>query len=215
MVWWEADGIEPLARRDRVYSAATAPACPYLRFPNRCIWLQKGARLFISVAYSRYIRGLQNITLNWRKREVLIPNGNAIRLVSSERRTLVRLRFQSGGRLSARCSYAVAHQSLSRRCRHPGRLAFHYGGAVRCRSPHVAVPRVFETRCRAVGDRSELRSFGVPSEIRTPDLPLRRRMLYSNELRERSERLSNSFRQPLSAPRSAKFSVNLEGNDAH
>ena len=27
--WWEVDGIEPLARRDRVYSAATAPACPY------------------------------------------------------------------------------------------------------------------------------------------------------------------------------------------
>lgn len=40
-VWWEADGIEPLARRDRVYSAATAPACPYLRFPIvSFIWLQ-------------------------------------------------------------------------------------------------------------------------------------------------------------------------------
>jgi hypothetical protein len=33
-VWWEADGIEPLARRDRVYGAATAPACPYLHFPS-------------------------------------------------------------------------------------------------------------------------------------------------------------------------------------
>jgi hypothetical protein len=33
LIWWEADGIEPLARRDRVYSAATAPACPYLHFP--------------------------------------------------------------------------------------------------------------------------------------------------------------------------------------
>ena len=31
--WWEVDGIEPLARRDCVYSAATAPACPYLHFP--------------------------------------------------------------------------------------------------------------------------------------------------------------------------------------
>jgi len=27
------DGIELLARRDCVYSAATAPACPYLHFP--------------------------------------------------------------------------------------------------------------------------------------------------------------------------------------
>jgi hypothetical protein len=53
---------------------------------------------------------------------------------------------------------------------------------VRCRSPHVAVPRVFKTRCRAVGDRSV---FGVPSEIRTPSLPHRRRTLCSNELRER------------------------------
>ncbi len=32
--WWEVDGIEPLARRDRVYSAATAPACPYWHFPG-------------------------------------------------------------------------------------------------------------------------------------------------------------------------------------
>ena len=54
---------------------------------------------------------------------------------------------------------------------------------MRCRSPHVAVPLVFKTRCRAVGDRS--RSSGVPSESRTPYLPLRRRTLWSNELRER------------------------------
>jgi len=32
--WWEVDGIEPLARRDRVYDAATAPACPYWHFPK-------------------------------------------------------------------------------------------------------------------------------------------------------------------------------------
>ena len=35
--WWEVDGIEPLARRDRVYSAATAPACPYCTSHN---WLR-------------------------------------------------------------------------------------------------------------------------------------------------------------------------------
>ena len=79
--WWEADGIEPLARRDRVYSAATAPACPYLHFPIVAFGcrdrsrtdleqlmrlpgsrtsLQNSARLFISIAYSRYVRGLQN-----------------------------------------------------------------------------------------------------------------------------------------------------------
>jgi hypothetical protein len=58
--------------------------------------LLKGARLFISVAYSRYLRGLQNfplMCLNWRKREVLIPNGVAIHLASNERRTPARLRF--------------------------------------------------------------------------------------------------------------------------
>ncbi len=156
--WWEVDGIEPLAKKDCVYSAATAPACPYLHFPN------------------------------WRKREVLIPNGArpSISLRTSAGR-LSGYVSAFGGRLSARCSYAEAYHSLSKRCRHPDRLAFQdqpstIGGAVRCRSPHVAVPRVFKTRCRAVGDRSV---FGVPSEIRTPYLPLRRRMLCSNELRER------------------------------
>ena len=118
--WWEADGIEPLARRDRVYSAATAPACPYLHFPIVAFGcrersrtdleqlmrlpgsrtsLQNSARLLISVAYSRSIRGLQNFRSvalypNWRKREVLIPNGKAIHLASNERRTPVRLRFR-------------------------------------------------------------------------------------------------------------------------
>lgn len=48
-------------------------------------------------------------------------------------------------------------------------------------------------RCRAANFQNPLPSRrrplpianGVPSEIRTPDLPLRRRTLYSNELRER------------------------------
>jgi hypothetical protein len=31
---------------------------------------------------------------NWRKREVLIPNGKATHLASNERRTPVRLRFR-------------------------------------------------------------------------------------------------------------------------
>jgi hypothetical protein len=75
--WWEVDGIEPLAKKDRVYSAATAPACPYLHFPN------------------------------WRKREVLIPNG-ATPSISLRTSAGLLSGYVSvfGGRLSARCSYA-------------------------------------------------------------------------------------------------------------
>lgn len=28
-IWWGADGIEPLAFKEDVYSVPTAPACPY------------------------------------------------------------------------------------------------------------------------------------------------------------------------------------------
>jgi hypothetical protein len=75
--WWEVDGIEPLAKKDCVYSAATAPACPYLHFPN------------------------------WRKREVLIPNG-ATPSISLRTSAGLLSGYVSvfGGRLSARCSYA-------------------------------------------------------------------------------------------------------------
>ena len=86
--WWEADGIEPLARRDRVYSAATAPACPYgtsrvwLRAPglHRAIaayetaWVPNrptranGAKAFNSLACCRYFRGQQK----WRMPDVSI-----------------------------------------------------------------------------------------------------------------------------------------------
>ncbi len=154
--WWEVDGIEPLAKKDCVYSAATAPACPYLHFPN------------------------------WRKREALIPNGA---------RPSISLRTSAGllsgyvsvfgGRLSARCSYARGVPFALQAMPTPWSVNLpKIGGAVRCRSPHVAVPRVFKTRCRAVGDRSVL---GVPCRIRTCFLPHRRRMLCSNELREQSE----------------------------
>src|SRR5215471_8545936 len=78
--WWEVDGIEPLARRDRVYSAATAPACPYgtsrvwlrapglhraiaayetARAPNRPT-RTNGAKALNSLAYCRYLRSQQN-----------------------------------------------------------------------------------------------------------------------------------------------------------
>ena len=83
------DGIEPLARRDRVYSAATAPACPYgtsrvwLRAPglHRAIaayetaWVPnrrtraKDAKAFNSLACCRYFRGQQN---EWRMPDVSI-----------------------------------------------------------------------------------------------------------------------------------------------
>jgi hypothetical protein len=110
-----------------------APACPYLHFPN------------------------------WRKREVLIPNGA---------RPSISLRTSAGllsgyvsvfgGRLSARCSYAsgvpfALHAMPIPRSVNLPKLSLQIGGAVRCRSPHVAVPRVFETRCRAAGYRSVLR----------------------------------------------------------
>src|SRR5215471_14160403 len=80
--WWEVDGIEPLARRDRVYSAATAPACPYgtsriwLRAPglHRAVvayetaWVpNRPARIkwcegfqLPRFFYCRYVRGRQN-----------------------------------------------------------------------------------------------------------------------------------------------------------
>ena len=117
VVWWEVDGIEPLARRDRVYSAATAPACPYLHFPivlfgcrdrSRTDFeqlmrlpgsrtsLQMSARLFhLHRVQPVRPRSAEFPALypNWRKREVLIPNGKAIHLASNERRTPVRLRF--------------------------------------------------------------------------------------------------------------------------
>ena len=95
--WWEVDGIEPLARRDRVYSAATAPACPYgtshvwLRAPglHRAVaayetaWVPNrptradGAKAFNSLACRRYFRGQQNdggcLTPYWRMAEHLKP----------------------------------------------------------------------------------------------------------------------------------------------
>lgn len=89
--WRELDEANLVPRSDHACSADTAPAPSLLALPP---------------AFAI-----------WRKREVLIPNGWAIHLASNERRTLVRLRFPSGGRLSARCPYAVAYHSLSRRCR--------------------------------------------------------------------------------------------------
>ena len=125
--WWEVDGIEPLAKKDCVYSAATAPACPYLHFPN------------------------------WRKREVLIPNGT---------RPSISLRTSAGlpsgyvsvfgGRLSARCSYAEAYHSLSKRCRHPDRLTFRSW-----RSGEVSIP----TRCRAARFQNPLPSRRRPLRV--------------------------------------------------
>jgi hypothetical protein len=123
--WWEVDGIEPLAKKDCVYSAATAPACPYLHFPN------------------------------WRKREVLIPNGA---------RPSISLRTSAGllsgyvslfgGRLSARCSYAEAYQSHSKRCRHPDRLTFQDSTFQDWRSGEVSIP----ARCRAARFQNPLPS---------------------------------------------------------
>jgi hypothetical protein len=67
----------------------------------------------------------------------------------------------------------------------PRSVSLPNGGAVRCRSPHVAVPLSFQNPLPS--RRRPLQSVnGVPSEIRTPCLPLRKRTLCSNELRERS-----------------------------
>ena len=50
--WWEVDGIEPLARRDRVYSAATAPACPYCTSHN---WLRAGLHRAIAAYETAWV----------------------------------------------------------------------------------------------------------------------------------------------------------------
>src|SRR5580704_4120205 len=72
---WTESNLLP--KKDCVYSAATAPAYPYLHFPN------------------------------WRKHEVLIPNG-ARPSISLRTNAGLLSGYVSvfGGRLSARCSYA-------------------------------------------------------------------------------------------------------------
>jgi hypothetical protein len=126
--WWEVDGIEPLAKKDCVYSAATAPACPYLHFPN------------------------------WRKREVLIPNGArpSISLRTSAR-TPVRLRFRVWWKAERTMLIRPrAYHSHSKRCRHPDRLTFQHW-----RSGEVSIP----TRCRAARFQNPLPSHRRPLRI--------------------------------------------------
>ena len=112
------------------------------------------------------------------------PMAKAIHLASNERRTPVRLRFRNWRKAERTMLIRrKAYQSHSKRCRRPGRLAFRTW-----RSGEVSIP----ARCRAAGfqnpppsRRRPLRiEIGVPSEIRTPYLPHRRRMLCSSELRE-------------------------------
>jgi hypothetical protein len=92
LIWWEVDGIEPLAREGlRLQrsdgTSLSLPALPVL----------SGARRLGDVAHivapSSCREGRREE--NWRKREVLIPNGlKTIHLASNERRTPVWLRFQ-------------------------------------------------------------------------------------------------------------------------
>jgi hypothetical protein len=60
--WWEVDGIEPLAPRDRVYSAATAPACPYGTSRN---WLRARMRPrgFLTDLPAQMVQGLSTPSL--------------------------------------------------------------------------------------------------------------------------------------------------------
>lgn len=62
-----------------------------MRLPGSRTSLQKNATL--SAAHPRSQISL--LCPDWRKREVLIPNGKAIHLASNERRTPVRLRFHN------------------------------------------------------------------------------------------------------------------------
>ena len=89
-----------------------------------------------------------------------------------------------GGTVSAGYSYALSIVGrIPQRCRHSGRALSNW------RSGEVSIP----ARCRAANFQNPLPSRrrplpivnGVPSEIRTPYLPRRRRTLSSNELRER------------------------------
>ena len=156
-----------------------------MRLPGSRTSLLRGARLFISIACSRYIRGLQNLQSKWRKREVAIPNGESHPSRFERAPDARPVTFPKNWRKAERTMLIrrKAYQSHSKRRRRPGRLAFR-----EWRSGEVSIP----ARCRAAGfqnpppsRRRPLRiEIGVPSEIRTPYLPHRRRMLCSSELRE-------------------------------
>ena len=67
-----------------------------MRLPGSRTSLQKKRDVFHLHRVRPRIRGHMiffALYPNWRKREVLIPNGDAIHLASNERRTPVRLRF--------------------------------------------------------------------------------------------------------------------------
>ena len=98
----------------------------------------------------------------------------------------------NGGRLSTRCPYACAYQSLSRRCRRLDRLAFRN----LWRSGEVSIP----TRCRAASFRNSL-----PSRRRPLQVGIWRSLGESNSVPSASEAdaLSNELRERRRYPQDA------------
>lgn len=117
--WWEADGIEPPAPKGPRLQRSDGTSLSLTALPDRFIYfgcrdrsrtdLEQLMRLpgsrtslqrkrgFSSPSHTAGTSAVCRISFvlhpNWRKREVLIPNGKAIHLASNERRTPVRLRF--------------------------------------------------------------------------------------------------------------------------